>query len=338
MDWSTTVSSCWSGDCAGMCGSCGSGKGGYVIPIQLHQEPLKPPRKTILERYQEMCEIYENSQKKWCELKKRSAEYESKHRDPDVSLCVYSDAGGSLMPLRGEDNLTRARVLYDYDGIEWAQAMRAQETLLLRANEVVVVTYMDETTGWWRGYVEDAGTRMKNSFSGFFDSSCVKVINPTENQLWRLGPHPSVSDCMFLHSFANLEGNIPCENGYYYNADIVNRQRNLSEEEIKDYQRKFETFQEEMDGLLTWYNYKSPEEPGIIENEHLIDGEIYTRICEIGGQACDDPECCMILHCMQEKPGYWDDGGVVDYYQRLPIYTKNKHHELCALCISKRHD
>jgi len=38
----------------------------------------------------------------------------------------------------------------------------------------------------------------------------------------------------------------------------------------------------------------------------------------------------MIAHCILEE---WGDGP--DYYGTLPIYTRNKDHELCAICVSK---
>ena len=73
----------------------------------------------------------------------------------------------------------------------------------------------------------------------------------------------------------------------------------------------------------------------------MIDPPNNTLIETTGGQMCDDPECTMIGHCAIENEDRNTDGapceflfnGISEYYKQVPIYTKNKNHELCALCI-----
>jgi hypothetical protein len=127
-----------------------------------------------------------------------------------------------------------------------------------------------------------------------------------------------------------LEGEIRLANGYRFCADNFNNMDNLSTEEFRGYLDKFPEFKKEMYQLMKGYNYEYPEKSGSIPKFYDREEGRYTLIEDTGGQMCDDPECSMIAHCIQEE---WFDGS--DYYGTLPIYTRNKDHELCAICVSK---
>jgi hypothetical protein len=127
-----------------------------------------------------------------------------------------------------------------------------------------------------------------------------------------------------------LEGEIRLANGYRFCSDNFNKMDNLSTEEYRGYLDKFPEFKKEMDQLMKGYNYEYPEKSGSIPKFYDREEGRYTLIEDTGGQMCDDPECTMIAHCIQEE---WFDGS--DYYGTLPIYTRNKDHELCAICVSK---
>ena len=127
-----------------------------------------------------------------------------------------------------------------------------------------------------------------------------------------------------------LEGEIRLANGYRFCSDNFNNMDNLSTEEFRGYLDKFPEFKKEMDQLMKGYNYEYPEKSGSIPKFYDREEGRYTLIEDTGGQMCDDPECSMIAHCIQEE---WFDGS--DYYGTLPIYTRNKDHELCAICVSK---
>jgi hypothetical protein len=143
-----------------------------------------------------------------------------------------------------------------------------------------------------------------------------------------------------------LEGDFRLANGYRFCSDNFNNMDNLSTEEYNGYLALFPKFKEEMDNLMKGYNYEYPEKPGTIPKFYERKGGRYTLIEETGGQMCDDPECTMIGHCVmdtgealreQESCEYSDyyASEYSDYYSTLPIYTRNKDHELCAICVSK---
>ena len=101
-------------------------------------------------------------------------------------------------------------------------------------------------------------------------------------------------------------------------------------------------FKQKMANLAKKYNYKYPEKPGSIPKYVDTENGRYTLIEETGGQMCDDLECTMIGHCVIKNdedsynPGtefFYSE--MSEYYKTLPIYTKNKNHELCALCLLK---
>ena len=138
-----------------------------------------------------------------------------------------------------------------------------------------------------------------------------------------------------------LEGSIRVQQGYLFRADHFNRMDKLSPEEFQGYVDKFPEFQEKMANLVKKYNYKYPEQPGTIPKFVDTENGRYTLIEQTLGQMCDDPECTMIGHCVIEDedrnsvdaPDEFLFNGMSEYYKTLPIYTKNKNHELCALCI-----
>tara|TARA_Y100001935_G_scaffold245900_1_gene240000 strand:+ start:5611 stop:6333 length:723 start_codon:yes stop_codon:yes gene_type:complete len=140
-----------------------------------------------------------------------------------------------------------------------------------------------------------------------------------------------------------LEGSIRVQQGYLFRADHFNRMDKLSSEEFQGYVDKFPEFQEKMANLVKKYNYYYPEKPGTIPKFVDTENGRYTLIEKTGGQMCDDPECTMIGHCVieDEERNSVDDpdgflfNGMSEYYKTLPIYTKNKNHELCALCLLK---
>lgn len=127
-----------------------------------------------------------------------------------------------------------------------------------------------------------------------------------------------------------LEGEIRLDNGYRFCADNFNNMDNLSTEEYNGYRAKFPEFKKKMDNLMKGYNYEYPEKSGTIPKFYERKEGRYTLIEETGGQMCDDPECTMIGHCILEEG--LDES---DYYGTLPIYTRNKDHELCAICVTK---
>ena len=139
-----------------------------------------------------------------------------------------------------------------------------------------------------------------------------------------------------------LEGGIRVQQGYLFRADHFNKMDNLSPEEFQGYVDKFPEFKQKMANLAKKYNYKYPEQPGSIPKYVDTENGRYTLIEETGGQMCDDLECTMIGHCVIKNdedsynPGtefFYSE--MSEYYKTLPIYTKNKNHELCALCILK---
>jgi len=140
-----------------------------------------------------------------------------------------------------------------------------------------------------------------------------------------------------------LEGGIRVQQGYLFRADHFNRMDKLSPKEFQGYVDKFPEFQEKMANLVKKYNYKYPEQPGTIPKFVDTEDGRYTLIEKTGGQMCDDPECTMIGHCMIEDkerksvdaPDEFLFNGISEYYKEVPIYTKNKNHELCALCLLK---
>ena len=140
-----------------------------------------------------------------------------------------------------------------------------------------------------------------------------------------------------------LEGSIRVQQGYLFCADHFNRMDKLSPEEFQGYVDKFPEFQEKMANLVNKYNYKYPGQPGSIPKFVDTENGRYTLIEETGGQMCDDPECTMIGHCVIEDeernsvdaPYEFLFNEMSEYYKTLPIYTKNKNHELCALCLIK---
>ena len=140
-----------------------------------------------------------------------------------------------------------------------------------------------------------------------------------------------------------LEGSIRVQQGYLFRADHFNRMDKLSPEEFQGYVDKFPEFQEKMANLVNKYNYKYPEQPGTIPKFVDTENGRYTLIEQRLGQMCDDPECTMIGHCVIEDeernsvdaPYEFLFNEMSEYYKTLPIYTKNKNHELCALCLLK---
>ena len=139
-----------------------------------------------------------------------------------------------------------------------------------------------------------------------------------------------------------LEGGIRVQQGYLFRADHFNKMDNLSPEEFQGYVDKFPEFKKKMTNLVNKYDYKYPEQPGSIPKYVDTENGRYTLIEETGGQMCDDLECTMIGHCVIKNdedsynPGtefFYSE--MSEYYKTLPIYTKNKNHELCALCLLK---
>ena len=139
-----------------------------------------------------------------------------------------------------------------------------------------------------------------------------------------------------------LEGGYRVKQGYLFRADHFNRMDNLSPEEYQGYVDKFPEFKEKMKNLVNRYDYKYPEQPGSIPKYVDTEQGRYTLIENTGGQMCDNIECTMIGHCVidnEERDVYTGEeflyNSMSEYYKTLPIYTKAKNHELCALCILK---
>lgn len=154
---------------------------------------------------------------------------------------------------------------------------------------------------------------------------------------------PALTSELFAMRAMNipLEGSIRVAQGYLFRADNFNKMDNLTPEEFQSYVDKFPEFQKKMAELVNKYDYKYPEEPGSIPKFVDTENGRYTLIETTGGQMCDDPECTMIGHCaIENEDRNTDDApceflfnGISEYYKQVPIYTKNKNHELCALCI-----
>ena len=130
----------------------------------------------------------------------------------------------------------------------------------------------------------------------------------------------------------DMEGTYEVEAGYLYDADKFNRVDNLSNEKFQEYTEKFSLYKEKMSELITKYDWNFQNDPGKIPLTVDHEGKQYTLIQDTICALCDDPECTMIAHCCLEQDTY---GIISDYYSGVPIYTHNKKHELCALCILK---
>ena len=131
---------------------------------------------------------------------------------------------------------------------------------------------------------------------------------------------------------AEMEGTYEVEAGYLYDADKFNRVDNLSNEQFQEYIGRFPVYKEKMSALITKYDWNYQNDPGKIPLTVDHEGKQYTLIQDTICALCDDPECTMIAHCCLEQDTY---GIISDYYSGVPIYTHNKEHELCALCILK---
>ena len=154
---------------------------------------------------------------------------------------------------------------------------------------------------------------------------------------------PALTSELFAMRSMNipLEGRIRVKQGYLFRADNFNKMDNLTPEEFQNYVDKFPEYQKKMAELVNKYDYKYPEESGSIHKFVDTENGRYTLIETTGGQMCDDAECTMIGHCAIENEDRNTDvapceflfNGISEYYKQVPIYTKNKNHELCALCI-----
>ena len=108
------------------------------------------------------------------------------------------------------------------------------------------------------------------------------------------------------------------------------KEHNLTQKEYAEWttsREKYDTNFRQL--IIKQYDYASPEYPGSLPNIVTFNDKSYTRIKHIHGYTCDNKECQKRFQ-MEDK---LVTGLHMFYYPSLPIYTCNKQHELCALCL-----
>lgn len=138
------------------------------------------------------------------------------------------------------------------------------------------------------------------------------------------------------------DGNMRASEGYIYDFNTRDRFSELSDEDKLRYLRKFPDYMDKVDIQMGLYGYFCPESPGFIPDSYIRKEGKYTRIKNRGPQLCDDPECAMISHAaIDDLTNNLDGNGYMasirnsQYYELVPVYTRNKNHELCCLCLTK---
>ena len=154
-----------------------------------------------------------------------------------------------------------------------------------------------------------------------------------------------------------LGGKVVCAGGGLFDLDTLKKTMNLDNEEYEKYFEKFGLYTTELNKKLEEYGVELGLNcRGKVPALFLYGGEEYTFTGDTRAM-CDDPECCLMTHCMvnwdaskngkdQSTPygmrcytGSRPPEHDSHYYGRLvgliPKYTKNKTHELCLLCIIK---
>ena len=94
-------------------------------------------------------------------------------------------------------------------------------------------------------------------------------------------------------------------------------------------EKSFIDYQTHMKHLFVKYDFKNPTNPGTIPTQTIYNEKEYSLIEEIHGFTCDNTLCRHMFEYQDDK----DFGYSSFYYPSLPIYTYNKEHELCAICI-----
>jgi hypothetical protein len=138
------------------------------------------------------------------------------------------------------------------------------------------------------------------------------------------------------------EGNVRVGDGYIYDNNIKNKYESLSMDEKMELLEQFPNFGKEINEHMEGYGYFCPECPGNIPRSYVRKEGIYKLMEMRGPQLCDNPECSLIAHSAIDE-GLFQDEDEYDmtyrinsyYYEILPVYTRNKNHELCALCVTK---
>ena len=94
-------------------------------------------------------------------------------------------------------------------------------------------------------------------------------------------------------------------------------------------EKHFIDYQTNMKHLFIKYYFKDPTNPGTIPTQTIYNEKEYSLIEEIHGFTCDNNLCRLMFEYQDDK----ELGYSSFYYPSLPIYTYNKEHELCAICI-----
>ena len=105
---------------------------------------------------------------------------------------------------------------------------------------------------------------------------------------------------------------------------------------------RFPHFKKDIEEHMEKYGYFCPECPGNIPKSYVRKEGIYKLMERRGPQLCDDPSCSLIAHAAIDEELFQGEDMYKmthhknsEYYQLLPVYTRNKNHELCALCVTK---
>ena len=153
-----------------------------------------------------------------------------------------------------------------------------------------------------------------------------------------------------------LGGKVVCSGGGLFDLDTMKKSMNLGNEEYENYFDKFKLYLSELKNKMAEYDVELGQCcRGCHDFPYEIryGGEIYTFTDDTRA-VCDDPECCLMTHCMlnwdgvnigsdkQSFPCYTGKNPPEkdSYYYghlvgQIPIYTRKKTHELCLLCILK---
>jgi hypothetical protein len=138
------------------------------------------------------------------------------------------------------------------------------------------------------------------------------------------------------------DGNVRGRDGYIYDFNTEDKYREFSREEKMEHLSMLPKFKKDIEEHMEKYGYFCPECPGNIPKSYVRKEGTYRLMERRGPQLCDDPACCLIAHAAIDEELFQDEDMYEmthhknsEYYQLLPIYTRNKNHELCALCVTK---
>ena len=84
-----------------------------------------------------------------------------------------------------------------------------------------------------------------------------------------------------------------------------------------------------MDLICRTYDYEDPTVPGSMPKAFLVDGREYKLLKNFHGYTCDTHHC-------QKLFDQSDDGTKALLYTTLPVFSRDREHKLCAVCIHQR--